>query len=56
MKTSVGLKELRQKLVEQSRDPIDMGDYKMQIMAYQRIINELILLCIELAEIVEKED
>jgi hypothetical protein len=41
------------KLVAQSHDAIDMGDYKQQIAAYQRILNEHLFLTIELAELVE---
>ncbi len=48
------LKKLRQHLVTQSRDKIGMDDYTDQIAAYQRILNEHILLSIETAELLIK--
>lgn len=44
---------IRQRLVRQSRDPIDMGDYKQQIAERDHVVNEALKLVIELAQKVE---
>lgn len=46
-------KQLRMRLVAQAKDQIDMGDYREQVAAYQRIMNDHLKLTIELAELVE---
>lgn len=48
--------EVRQRLVRQSRDPIDMGDYKQQIAVRDSVLNETLKLVKELAEKVEDGD
>lgn len=47
---------IRQRLVRQSRDPIDMGDYKQQIAVRDLVISETLKLLKELAEKVEAKD
>jgi len=41
-------KELRERLIKQAGDAIDTGDYRQQILAYQRILLKIIDMIIEL--------
>jgi ABC-type Zn uptake system ZnuABC Zn-binding protein ZnuA len=44
---------IRQRLVKQAADPIDMGDYKQQMRAYQELLNDTLKALKEVADKVE---
>lgn len=50
---AVSAEALRNSLVEQASDAIDMGDYKKQIRVYQIMLRDLIVLVRDLAKSVD---
>lgn len=54
MKISERAEAVRARLVKQAADPIDMGDYKEQMRAYQELLNDTLKTVRDLAMAVDK--